>query len=67
MFIHTGLILILFVKSIVTDMTAEEAAEVKPILDETYGKVVYFWQLGDPALMGEPSAIIIEDIVEQAE
>lgn len=48
-------------------MTAEEAAKVKPIPDETYGKVVYFWQLGDPALMGEPSAIIIGDIVEQAE
>jgi hypothetical protein len=32
-------------------MTAEEAAKMKPILDETYGKVVYFWQLGDPAPM----------------
>jgi hypothetical protein len=50
-------------------MTAEETAKVKPILDETYGKVVYFWQLGDLAPMGEPFAIIIiiEDIVEQAE
>ena len=46
-------------------MTAEEAAKMN--LDETYGKVVYFWQLGDPAPMGEPFAIIIEDIVEQAE
>ena len=44
-------------------MTAEEAAKVKPILVETYGKVVYFWQLVDPAPVGEPSAIIIEDIV----
>jgi Protein of unknown function (DUF1264) len=49
------------------DMTAEEAAKVKPILDETYGKVVYFWQLGDPLPIGEPKAVIIEDIVEQAE
>jgi hypothetical protein len=48
-------------------VTAEEAVKVKPILDETYGKVVYFWQLGDPAPMGGSSAIIIEDIVEQAE
>jgi hypothetical protein len=48
-------------------MTAEEAVKVKPILDETYGKVVYFRQLGDPAPMGEPFAIILEDIVEQAE
>lgn len=49
------------------DMTAEEAAMVKPVLDETYGKVVYFWQLGDPLPIGEPTAVIIEDIVEQAE
>lgn len=55
------------VKATRLDMTAEEAAMMKPILDETYGKVVYFWQLGDPAPMGEPFAIIIEDIVEQAE
>jgi hypothetical protein len=48
-------------------MTAEEAAKVIPILVETYGKVVYFWQLGHPAPMGEPFAIVIEDIVEQAE
>ena len=48
-------------------MTAKESAKMKPILDETYGKVVYFRQLGDPAPMGEPFAIIIEDIVEQAE
>jgi hypothetical protein len=40
-------------------MTAEEAAKMKPILDETYCKVVYFWQLGDLAPMGEPFAIII--------
>jgi hypothetical protein len=49
------------------DMTAEEAAKVKPILDETYGKVVYFWQYGDKLPIGEPKAIIIGDIVEQAE
>ena len=49
------------------DMTAEEAAKVKPILDETYGKVVYFWQYGDKLPIGEPKAIIIGDIVKQAE
>ena len=49
------------------DMTAEEAAKVKPILDETYGKVVYFWQFGDPLPIGEPKAVIIPNIVEQAE
>jgi hypothetical protein len=48
-------------------MTSEEAAKVKPVLDETYGKVVYFWQLGDPLPIGESTAVIIENIVEQAE
>jgi hypothetical protein len=52
------------VKATILDMTAKESAKMKPILDETYGKVVYFWQLRDLAPMGEPSAIIIE---EQAE
>jgi hypothetical protein len=48
-------------------MTAEEAAKVKPVLDQTYGRVVYFWQLGDPLPIGQPTAIVIQDIVEQAE
>jgi hypothetical protein len=55
------------VKATTPDMTAEEAAKVKPVLDGTYGKVVYFWQLGDPLPIGEPTAIIIEDIITQAE
>jgi hypothetical protein len=55
------------VKATTPDMTAEEASKVKPVLDETYGKVVYFWQLGDPLPIGQPTAIIIEDIVTQAE
>jgi hypothetical protein len=55
------------VNATLPDMTAEEAAAVKPILDETYGKVVYFWQYGDELPIGEPRAIIIEDIIEQAE
>lgn len=57
----------LLINATTPDMTAEEAAMVKPVLDETYGKVVYFWQLGDPLPIGEPTAVIIEDIVEQAE
>jgi hypothetical protein len=55
------------VNATLPDMTAEEAAKVKPILDETYGKVVYFWQYGDQLPIGEPKAVIIGDIVEQAE
>jgi Protein of unknown function (DUF1264) len=49
------------------DMTAEEAAKVMPVLNETYGKVVYFWQFGDELPIGQPKAIIIEDLVAQAE
>jgi hypothetical protein len=49
-------------------MTAEEAAnKVKPVLDETYGKVVYFWQYADELPIGEPKVVIIEEVVEQAE
>lgn len=55
------------VNATLPDMTAEEAAAVKPVLDETYGKVIYFWQYGDELPIGEPTAVIIEDIVEQAE
>src|ERR687897_456552 len=55
------------VKATTPDMTAEEAAKVKPVLDGTYGKVVYFWQLGDPLPIGEPTAIIREHIITQAE
>jgi hypothetical protein len=55
------------VNATLPDMTAEEAAAVKSVLDETYGKVVYFWQYGDELPIGEPRAVIIEDIVEQAE
>lgn len=55
------------VKATTPDMTTDEAAKVKSTLDETYGKVIYFWQFGDELPIGEPTAIIIEDIVEQAE
>jgi hypothetical protein len=55
------------VNATLPDMTAEEAAKVKPVLDETYGKVVYFRQYGDQLPIGEPKAVIIGDIVEQAE
>lgn len=49
------------------DLTSEEAAKVSPVLNETYGKVVYFWQLGDELPIGQPKAIIIEDLIKQAE
>ena len=49
------------------DLTPEEAAKVSPVLNETYGKVMYFWQLGDELPIGQPKAVIIEDFIEQAE
>ncbi|MGD1838865.1 MAG: DUF1264 domain-containing protein [Nitrososphaeraceae archaeon] len=49
------------------DMTEEEIAAVKPVLDETYGKIFYFWQLGDEFPIGEPKVIMIEDLVKAAE
>lgn len=56
------------VNATLPDMTAEEAAaKIKPILDERYGKVVYFWQYADDLPIGKPKAVIIEDIVEQTE
>jgi hypothetical protein len=44
------------------DMTAEEAAKVKPVLDETYGKVIYFWHHGDKYPVGEPKVVVIQDL-----
>lgn len=44
------------------DMTEEEAMAAKPILDETYGKIVYFWQYGDKYPIGEPKVVIIEEL-----
>lgn len=49
------------------DMTDEELAQVMPVLNETYGKIVYFWQFGDELPIGQPKAVIIEDLVAQAE
>ena len=48
------------------DMTEEELAQVMPVLNETYGKV-YFWQFGEQLPIGQPKAVMIEDLVAQAE
>ena len=44
------------------DLTAEEAEPLMPILNETYGKVVYFWQIGEEYPTGEPFVVIIEEL-----
>ena len=50
------------VKAVLPDLTAEEAEALMPMLNETYGKVVYFWQLGDEYPIGSPFVVIIEDL-----
>ena len=47
------------------ELTDEELAEVLPILDETYGKVYYFWNYGDTYPMGEPYVLVVQDIPDQ--
>ena len=47
------------------ELTNDELAELQPILDETYGKVVYFWNYGDTYPMGEPYTLIVQDIPDQ--
>jgi len=50
------------VEATLPDLTAEEAKPLMPILNETYGKVVYFWQIGDKYPTGEPFVVIIEEL-----
>jgi len=50
------------VMAILPDLTAEEAEPLMPILNETYGKVVYFWQIGDDYPIGEPFVVKIEEL-----
>jgi hypothetical protein len=47
------------------ELTDSELAKVLPVLDETYGKVFYFWNYGDAYPMGEPSILIVQDIPDQ--
>ncbi len=44
------------------DMTADEVAKVKPVLDETYGKVFYFWNIDDKYPIGEGEVVVIQDL-----
>ncbi len=49
-------------KANLPDLTAEEAGELLPIINETYGKVFYFWQLGDEFPIGEPSILMVHEL-----
>jgi len=47
------------------ELTDAELEKVLPILDETYGKVFYFWNYGDTYPIGEPSILVVQDIPDQ--
>ena len=46
------------------DLTDEELAPLQPIVDETYGKVFYFWNTDDKYPLGEPTVLVIQDLPE---
>ena len=47
------------------DLTDAQLAELQPVIDETYGKVYYFWNYGDTYPIGEPSILVVQDIPDQ--
>ncbi|OAI15930.1 hypothetical protein A1359_09010 [Methylomonas lenta] len=47
------------------DLTQEEAAKILPVINETYGKVIYFQQPEDKYPLGEPYVVIVQDMPEQ--
>ena len=47
------------------ELSDEELAKVQPVLDETYGKVYYFWNYGDTYPIGEPYILVVQDIPDQ--
>ena len=51
-------------QAIFADLTDEELIPLRPILDETYGKVFYFWDTDDKYPIGEPTVLVIQDLPE---
>jgi hypothetical protein len=51
-------------QAIFADLTAEELIPLQPVLDETYGKVFYFWDTDDKYPIGEPTVLVIQDLPE---
>ncbi len=56
-----------FTKALATfpELIDEELAKIQTVLDETYGKVVYFWNLGDTYPIGEPYVLVVQEIPDQ--
>ena len=44
------------------ELTDEELESILPILNETYGKVYYFWSYGDTYPMGEPYILNVHEL-----
>ena len=47
------------------ELSDSELAEVQSVLDETYGKVYYFWNYGDVYPIGQPYILVVQDIPDQ--
>ena len=46
------------------DLTTAQLAPLQPVLDETYGKVFYFWNTDDKYPIGEPTVLVIQNLPE---
>lgn len=44
------------------DLTKEETKKLMPVLNETYGKVVYFQKPDDKFPIGEPYILVVQDL-----
>lgn len=52
-------------KATFPDLQKDALDKVQPVLDETYGKVFYFWQYPDKFPIGEPQVLKIQQLPEQ--
>ncbi len=52
-------------KAAFPDLQKDELDKVQPVLDETYGKVFYFWQYPNKFPIGEPQVLKIQQLPEQ--
>lgn len=51
-------------KANLPDLTANQLAPLQPVLNETYGKVYYFWNIDDKFPIGEPTVLVIQNLPE---
>ena len=46
------------------DLTAAQLDPLQPVLNETYGKVFYFWNTDEKYPIGEPTVLVIQNLPE---